>query len=582
MTHDDRPPIHADTASGPGSSPGGKPPRVESVAEEDETAIEEAARERFGLQVWDRPALYRETAAAATDADLAFWLVLLLSGAIASLGLALNATAVVIGAMLIAPLLGPVLGLAMALAVGDGRLAVQTGLIIFLGMVGVIAVGAILTLLLPFQTVTEEILARTRPTTLDLAIAVASGLAGAVVMLSREKRLSASIPGVAIAVALIPPLGVSGFGIGVERWDLVKGSLLLFGANLGGIVLSGMLAFLLIGMHREGVVEAARRWHREGERGGLAEWLEQSNGFRHLRVFDAAWARVGLVFTFCVAVGVPLSTSLQAVVREARVEGAVAKAAATFEEQDRLFVLGRDVRIGENATTVRLRVATAEWVGADRRQRFERDATAAAGEVVQLELEQVPVETEQLRDIASNPAAPLNAAPAPPQTPAALLDRLDAEFAAALGAVALPDSVAILSADLRLGSGALGSGVPGIDVRYAAQAALPAEAEAMLARQAASRLGVDPARVDAVPVILGPRTLPLAPAQLDTLGALLLRFPHLRATVAADSAAGAETRQAFARLGIPEAQVLVRRARPPGRLVLALADSARAAPAGER
>ena len=115
-------------------------------------------------------------------ADLApYWMVLLLSGAIATLGLALNSAAVVIGAMLIAPLLSPIIGLAMALAVGDGRLAVQMLIVITLSTAGVVAVAALLTVLLPFHTITPEILSRTRPTTLDLAIAVFSGLAGAVV-----------------------------------------------------------------------------------------------------------------------------------------------------------------------------------------------------------------------------------------------------------------------------------------------------------------------------------------------------------------------------------------------------------------
>ena len=557
------------------------PPAVSSDAassappkKKKESAIEEAARARFGLQRWDRPALYRETAAAATDADLPFWMVLLLSGAIASLGLALNDAAVVIGAMLIAPLLGPLLGLALALAVGDGRLAVQTFVIITIGTAGVIAVGAALTLVLPFQTVTEEILARTRPTTLNLAIAVASGLAGAVVTLSREKRLSASIPGVAIAVALIPPLGVAGFGIGTGQWELVKGSMLLFGANLGGIVLSGMLAFLLIGMHRTDVVEAARRWHREGKRGWLADQIENSSGLRRVRVFQTAWARVGLVFAFCVAVGVPLSSSLQVIVREARVEGAVTAAAAAFEQPGRLFVLGREVRIGEKSTAVRLRVATAEWVGADQRAAFEREATAAAGEVVRLELEQVPVETEQLRGIAANPDTPLAPSSTTPKTPTSLLSDLDAALADALDALALPDGVVLLAPDVHFGTTP-----PGLDVRYAAAAPLPSEAEAMLARQAASRLGFDPTTVRAVPVLLQSAPLPLTPDALNAAADLLRRVPRIRATVAADSALGASTRQALLQARIPASQIEMGSLDSAGsalRLRVVPADSARA------
>ena len=85
-------------------------PVLENAPDDDgDSPVEEAARRQFGLRTWDRPALYRETAEAGTDTDLPFWMVLFLSGAIATLGLVLNSTAVVIGAMLVAPLLGPLL-----------------------------------------------------------------------------------------------------------------------------------------------------------------------------------------------------------------------------------------------------------------------------------------------------------------------------------------------------------------------------------------------------------------------------------------------------------------------------------------
>ena len=74
------------------------------MTEPETNAIEEAAGEQLGVQQWDRPAIFRESADAATDNSLPYWLVLVLSGAIATLGLALNSSAVVIGAMIVAPL----------------------------------------------------------------------------------------------------------------------------------------------------------------------------------------------------------------------------------------------------------------------------------------------------------------------------------------------------------------------------------------------------------------------------------------------------------------------------------------------
>jgi uncharacterized hydrophobic protein (TIGR00271 family) len=147
------------------------------------------------LGQWDRPAIFDDVASAATETGWPYWVILVLSAAIATLGLAQDSAAVVIGAMLIAPLLAPIAGLGLALAVGDGRLAVQTALVVALSTAAVVATGALLTVLLPFQTVTAEISARTRPTTLDLAVAVFSGLAGATVSICRGKRLSAAVPG---------------------------------------------------------------------------------------------------------------------------------------------------------------------------------------------------------------------------------------------------------------------------------------------------------------------------------------------------------------------------------------------------
>lgn len=166
--------------------------------------IEEVAVEQLGVEPRDRPLIFRDAAEAAIDNGLSYWLVLILSGAIATLGLAMNSAAVVIGAMLVAPLLGPIVGLSLALAVGDSRLALQSSAIVGASLVVVIATAAGLTALLPFRTLTLEISARIHPTTLDLGVAVCSGMVGALVTIARGHRLSAAIPGVAVAVALIP------------------------------------------------------------------------------------------------------------------------------------------------------------------------------------------------------------------------------------------------------------------------------------------------------------------------------------------------------------------------------------------
>lgn len=514
---------------------------------DDETVVEEVARESLGLFHRDLLELFRETATAATATDMPFWAVLLLSGAIATLGVTLSSTAVVIGAMLVAPLLGPILGLSLALAVGDGRLALQTLATVVLGAVGVIALAALLTAILPFHAVTDEIASRTRPTTLDLAIAVASGLAGAVVTASRRATLSASIPGVAVAVALIPPLSVAGFGIGVGRADIVTGSLLLFGANLAGIVLSGMGVFLLIGMHRDDVVEAARAWHASGASSGLAERLERVRALDRVRVFATPWARVGLVLAFAALVAVPLSVTLREVIRETRVQSAVS-AIVSEVEAGGLYVLSQNVTYGADRATVGLRVAAERPVRDGVEAALSESASRSAGEPVAVRLERV---------LTAPDGRPLAASPPPRQTDEVEPTTIDARLAAALGALAMPDSARAVAIAAGVG------GPPPLRVAYVAPRRLPPEAEVILGRQAALSAGLPAVGARAVRVPVGRRVLPADSAAavtvLRSLAAPLATFDALRLQVAApDSAAAARVRRILGGAPAEQTRVVIR------------------------
>lgn len=511
-------------------------------------AIEETAREKLGIGGWNRPEIYRESAEAGTDNRLTYWAVLLLSGAIATLGLALDSSAVVIGAMLVAPLLAPVLGLALALAVGDGRLAVQTAVIVLGSTVGVILVAAALTAVLPFHTVTVEISARTRPTTLDLAIAVFSGLAGAVVTVSRGSRLSAAIPGVAIAVALIPPLAVAGFGLGVGRSDLVRGSLLLYAANLAGIVLSGMAVFLLIGMHRTEVLRAARTWHREAAFHGLAAWTDRLAWVRSLGVFQSPWARIALVSAFVIAVGLPLSETLAQIARETRVDRAVATTERElFDIPGRASILGRRVVFGADRTQVYVRVATTEWFGSDTRVEFERMASAAAGEPVRLILEQLPArgeDLEQLRTLLPG----RESTPAPPSDPTATMEELLATIRDRLGAatrdVAMPVDATFIQAEVATTT----AGHVTVRGAYAAADPLTPQAEEMVKAQLQRALGIPGFDLRLVHVPLSTRALgnDTADPALGEIVELLLAHSSLQVELLAAGGAGSPRAQAVA------------------------------------
>ncbi len=535
------------------------PPSVGEVS-----YLERVVRKKLGLRFWERPALYRETAEAATDTDTPFWVVLLLSGAIATVGLTLDSTAVVIGAMLVAPLLGPLLGLSLSLAVGDGRLFVQTGATVLVGAAGIVALAALLTGLLPVHTITDEIASRTRPTTLDLAVAVFSGMAGAVVSASRETRLSASIPGVAVAVALVPPLGVAGFGIGAGmQWGLVRGSLLLFGANLAGIVLSGLLVYLLVGMHRADVLKAARAWHQEEHATGFARSLRHFRVVDRLRVLATPGRRVLLVLAFMAAVAVPLTTSFRQVLRELRVEHAVDLATRALEADDRAFVLGRDIAYDRDDAVVRLRVATEAWITEAEKDTLLREVVREAGEFVTLEVDQVLSSGGDLASLAEALPGrrPRQAEPEPalPTTLATARARLEG----VLGQLVLPDSAVLVGGALWVGAG-----TPRLELAYGAPRRLAPEAEAMLARQATRALGLEDgaARVAAVP--LRPQALPDA-ATAARWAALLDRYGRLRLQLAGDSLAIARAERLLRAGGAPAVQVAAEAGPPSARFRLA-------------
>jgi uncharacterized hydrophobic protein (TIGR00271 family) len=171
-----------------------------------------------------------------------------LATTIATFGIATDSTAVVIGAMLIAPLMAPILGLSAGLINGRLRSASWSGLIALGGIVGTVALAWLLSAMIPdLQTVIAngQVTSRTAPNLLDLAIAIAAGAAGAYGVSRIE--VSDALPGVAVSIALVPPLAVIGITIHAADWDQAAGASLLFLTNLFSIILMAGLVFLLVG-----------------------------------------------------------------------------------------------------------------------------------------------------------------------------------------------------------------------------------------------------------------------------------------------------------------------------------------------
>ncbi|SFZ98363.1 putative integral membrane protein [hydrothermal vent metagenome] len=171
--------------------------------------------------------------------------LLILSTMIATFGLFINSSSVVIGAMLLAPLMQPIVSLSMGALRQDETLEVNSAKSIFWGVLAVLITSSFIAYLLPIDRLTSEMSGRLSPTTLDLLVAIVSGISAAYVK-SNENILS-SLAGVAIAVALVPPLAVAGIGLGWADWHMFIMAFLLFITNLVGIVFAAAFTFLVLG-----------------------------------------------------------------------------------------------------------------------------------------------------------------------------------------------------------------------------------------------------------------------------------------------------------------------------------------------
>ena len=187
-----------------------------------------------------------------------FVVLMSFASAIASLGVIADSTAVVIGAMLVAPLLTPFMGMSLSLVVGSTGELLREGFVAFVGTLVAVVVGFLTSAVFGQGTDVDtnaEIVSRISPTLLDLVIALAAGAAGAYA-LSRSD-VSDALPGVAVSIALVPPLAVVGVTAQLGAVDDAVGALLLFGTNALAIIAMGALTFVVTGA---AATEGNRRW----------------------------------------------------------------------------------------------------------------------------------------------------------------------------------------------------------------------------------------------------------------------------------------------------------------------------------
>jgi len=166
-------------------------------------------------------------------------LILMCSIFIASIGLNMNSTAVVIGSMLISPLMTPIVGLGFGLAIFDTRLIKQSLKVLFIHVLVSLLVSTLYFWISPLSYASSQLIARTSPTIWDVLIAIAGGIAG--VIGSRKKEANNIVPGVAIATALMPPICTAGYGLASGNVRFLFGALYLFSINCVFIMLTNIV-----------------------------------------------------------------------------------------------------------------------------------------------------------------------------------------------------------------------------------------------------------------------------------------------------------------------------------------------------
>jgi len=253
-----------------------------------------------------------------------FWILLFFSVVIATFGLLANSTAVVIGAMLLAPLMTPIMGFAAALVMVWGKRMSESLTLIVMASLFAVGLSMLITRVSPdilLNPLPDEVLGRTAPNLNDLFIALAAGGAGAFATVRED--VSASLPGVAIAVALVPPISTVGIVLGAGKYDLAGGALLLFLTNIAGIILSAALVLLATGfVPKLRVAQLGRR----------------------------VWAGLVVAFIAVLLVSMPLYKAMASAVRKAQVTSSVDTSINQWLGDKSIQV--RDVKIGSDSVQV--------------------------------------------------------------------------------------------------------------------------------------------------------------------------------------------------------------------------------------
>lgn len=488
-----------------------------------EHPIQDALARRLGVPTHQRGEIVEEMFRRHSLDTVTYWLQIVLATGIATLGLVLSSTGIVIGAMLISPLMSPLVGLGMGVAVGAPLLTLRSMFRVAASIVWVVGLAALLTVGLPFHETTPEILARTSPTVLDLIVAGFCALAAGFTTARQSGDTTSAAAGTAIGISLVPPLCVAGYGLGVGQAGIFFGALLLFTANFCAIIFCSSLLFIGLGFNHVVLDEDVE----VGLGARLARLSRRLVGVRY-----AVMWRLILPTLLLASVYVPLRAALTEVAWKIRVRDEVRTILRELAPEDRS--VRTNLAVEANMVRIQLALIGSLEEAHAVEQELRVRVAAASGLTPQVEVTAV-ADDEALRQVAEAVAAP-RPAPAPlaaPPTPAALRKPIADALAAHWPVEAGP----IQSWQLDLGAD-----TPTLRITYLGEP-LGRVAEALLADFIGLALG-EPVLVRAKPVPTGRWTAaddrdPAFLSQLARGLAAAQASPQLRACVTRAASAAA-------------------------------------------
>ncbi len=421
--------------------------------------------QNLGVSTLRKEQVYLDIAQSVTLTDASYWIQVLFSAGIATLGLVLNSPAVIIGAMLISPLMGSILANGLALAAGDAILALRAVVNLILSCGLAISFAVVLVLILPFQEMTDEILARTQPNLLDLVIALFSGAVGAVAICKEAKGVVTSIPGVSIAVALMPPLCVVGYGIATavsvspgSGLAVARGGGLLFFTNLVAITFMAMLVFLVLHIDSFPVRERVRLWRESnGESIWMQSLVDRIPASERLKHIGSLPSRLLLILMTISLTSIPLYQSynqLSEEISRKQQENQLRNNATEIWQKNfgnfadgkvRSYISQLSFREQKSKLVAQLQVVTSKVYTEAEREQYKQLLSAKLGrplESIALNLIQIPIASSELL---ATKVSETTIKPEPPPTVAELQSSFLNAVESALDSLILPLPAQLMS-----------------------------------------------------------------------------------------------------------------------------------------